>query len=342
VSKNRQVRRGLIAVGLLVAMLAFGFGVYQAAEHMRAVRTDVRRPTEVSAPSIPGTLYVVQNGAIYRLQKGAFKQITDESGWMQPSAAPNNQLVAVRRQGDYSDMYLLSDAGAAVEQLTHDESKTAVASNHWVFYPRFTPDGKSVFYSFDPKDIYGSYKVDLTIFASHIDARSRAIVWTIPNAYTGGDVSPVPLRDGALIYTKYSIDDASQVHSQIWIQRRAGSPGLALTPLNMGCSQPAVSADETAIVMVCDRGSNQHSDLVIAPLDESAPAIGAPTTLVGEQLVASPVFSPDGKTVAFLAPDTAGGHFQLWSVAAAGTAPAKKVTDNLDLDPDSAPVWLAG
>ena len=334
--------RALVAAGLVVAMVGFGFGVYQAAEHLRASRIEVRKPTEVRAPSLPGTIYVVQNGAIYRLQHGAFKQLTGEEGWMQPSAAPNNQLVAVQRQENYSDMYLLSDAGATVAQLTHDQSRTAVESNHWVFYPRFTPDGSSVFYSFDPKDVYGSYKVDLTIFASHIDSRSRAVVWTTPNAYTGGDVSPIPLRGGELIYTKYSIDETSQVHSQIWIQRRAGSPGLALTPISMGCSAPAVSPDETQIAMVCDRGSNQHSDLVIAPLDLNALTVGAGQTLAGNQLVASPTFSPDGKTVAFLSPTTAGGHFQLWIVAASGSAPAKNLTDTLDLDSDSTPVWLAG
>ena len=107
--------RWLVAACLVVAMVAFGFGVYQAAEHLRASRNEVHRPTEVSAPSVPGTMYVVQDGAIYRLQSGAFKQITDEAGWMQPSAAPNNQLVAVRRQGNYSDMFLLSDSGATVE-----------------------------------------------------------------------------------------------------------------------------------------------------------------------------------------------------------------------------------
>jgi Tol biopolymer transport system component len=336
------VTRWLIGLGLVVAMVVFGFGVYQTAEHLRASRTEVHKPTEVSAPSLPGTVYVVQAGAIYRLQKGSFKQITDEAGWMQPSAAPNNQLVAIRRQGNYSDMYLLSDSGTTVSQLTHNASKTAVESNHWVFYPRFTPEGNAVFYSFDPKDIYGSYKVDLTIFESPLNSHGRALVWTTPNAYTGGDVSPVPLQGGALIYTKYSIDDASQVHSQIWIQRRAGSAGLALTPAAMGCSQPAVSPDETQIVMVCDRGSNQHADLVVAPLNLDALTIGPPTTLVGEQLVASPVFSPDGKTVAFLAPDTAGGHFQLWAVASSGSSPAKSITSNLDLDSDSAPVWLAG
>ena len=334
--------RWLIGAGLVVAMVVFGFGVYQTAEHLRASRTEVHRPTEVSAPSLPGTVYVVQGGAIYRLQKGSFKQITDEAGWMQPSAAPNNQLVAVQRQGNSSDMYLLSNSGTTVAQLTHDASTTAVESNHWVFYPHFTPDGKAVFYSFDPKDIYGSYKVDLTIFESPLSSGSRAVVWTAPNAYTGGDVSPLPLRGGALIYTKYSIDDASKVHAQIWIQRRAGSAGLALTQAAMGCSQPAVSPDEAQIVMVCDRGSNQHSDLVVAPIDLNALTIGAPTTLVGEQLVASPTFSPDGKTIAFMAPDAAGGHFQLWTVAASGTSPAKSMTENLDLDSESAPVWLAG
>jgi len=50
----------------------------------------------------------------------------------------------------------------------------------------------------------------------------------------------------------------------------------------------------------------------------------------------------NGKTVAFLAPTSAGGHFQLWTVASSGTSPAKNLTDNLDLDSDSAPVWVAG
>jgi len=54
-------------------------------------------------------------------------------------------------------------------------------------------------------------------------------VWSTPNQYTGGDVEPVPVN-GGLIYTKYSIDDRSAVHSQVWFQRRAGSPGIALTP----------------------------------------------------------------------------------------------------------------
>ncbi len=335
--------RWLIGVGLLVAMVAFGAGVYEAAGYLRGHRNVVHRPTEVSAPSLPGTIYVVQNGAIYRFQHGSFTQITSESGWMQPSAAPNNQLVAVRRQSNYSDLYLLSAAtGKVVAQLTHDSSTRAVEDNHWVFYPRFSPDGHTVFYDFDPKDPYSTYRLDLAIFASRLDPSSRAAVWTQPNQYTGGDVNPVPLRGGALIYTKYSIDDSFQVHSQIWLQRRPGSLGVALTAAEAGCHEPAVSRDEKLLAMVCNHGSNQIANLEVATLDAQSLTLGSPATLVSGQLVASPAFSPDSKTIAFLTPASSGGHFQLWTVGSSGPASMRAITSDLGLDAHSAPVWVGG
>ena len=335
--------RWWIGAGLLVAMFVFGLGVYHAVGYVRGQHNVVHRPTEVSAPALPGTIYVVQNGAIYRFQHGSFKQVTSEAGWMQPSAAPDNQLVAVRRQANYSDMFMVSTStGKSVAQLTHDSSTRSVEDNHWVFYPRFSPDGKTVFYDFDPKDPYSTYRVDLVIFASPMDPSSRATVWTHPNQYTGGDVNPVPLADGELIYTKYSVDDSFQVHSQIWIQRRAGSPGVALTPLALGCYEPTVSPDEKLLAMVCNHGSNQTADLELANLDLQALTLGSPATLVSGQLVASPSFSPDGKTIAFLAPTTTGGHFQLWTVGSSGPASVRAITSDLGLDAASAPVWVAG
>jgi Tol biopolymer transport system component len=335
------VTRWAVAFALVAAMLVFGFGVYRAAGFLRDESHAVRKPTEVSAPTVAGTLYLVQSGAIYRFQKGSFTQITSEDGWMQASAAPFGQLVAVRRQGNYSDLYLLTREGRQVAQLTHDEART-VESNHWAFYPRFSSDGRTVFYDFDPKDVYATDRDDLAIFASPMNPGGRALKWTQPNDYTGGDVGPVPLRNGALLYTKYSIDDRSEVHAQVWIQRRPGSPGLALTATDLGCAQPAVSPDERLIAMVCSKGSNQSSDLVVAPFDPDALTVGAPSTLVGDKLVASPAFSPDGKTIAFLAPASPGGHFQLWTVAASGQAAPTSITSMLGFDSTSAPVWVEG
>jgi Tol biopolymer transport system component len=336
------VKRWLIGAGLVVAMLAFGIGVYHMAAAFKGDHNVVRRPTTITASPLPGTMYVVQAGAVYRFQHGSFKQVTSDDGWMQPAAAPSGQIVVVRREQDYSDLYLLSSSGRQLAQLTHNSTQGSVESNHWAFYPRVSPDGQTLFYAFDPKDPYNSYRVDLAIFASSVAARSRPVDWTNPNEYTGGDVTPIPLQDGGIIYTKYSIDDQSQVHSQLWIQRRAGSTGLALTPPDLGCSQPAISPDEKSIAMVCNKGSNQSAELDVASFDSTSLTLGPPTTLVSDQLVASPAFSPDGKTIAFLAPSSPGGGFQLWTVNPGVAGSIRDITTDLGLDSTSAPVWMAG
>jgi Tol biopolymer transport system component len=334
--------RALVAAGLVLAMCLFGFGVYHAASFFKNAKTQIRRPTDAAAPALNGTMYVVQAGAIYRFQHGTFRQIIAEDGWMQPALSPDgSRLVAVKRSVNISDLYVMSPAGRISEQLTHSESPT-VESNHWVFYPRFSADGSNVFFSYDAKDPYNSYRVDLAILAtSAVDPSARAERWTIPNDYTGGDVNPVPLRSGGLIYTKFSIDAQSVVHSQVWLQERRGSPGVGLTKPADDCGQPTLSKDETLIAMVCRRGGMQAADLDVAAFDASTAAIGEPKTVVHDAVLASPTFSPDGKLVAFLAPSEEGGPFQLWTVDpnAAPKHPPRQITTNLDLDAISPPAW---
>ena len=333
--------RWLVGVGLVIAMLAFGIGVYHAAGMLRGDHATVHRPTEVTAAPLPGTLYVIQAGAIYRFQHGNFSQITPEDGWMQPTASPDGkQLVAVKRSTNFSDLYLLSAAGKQVAQLSHNSAPGPAEQNHWTFYPRFSPDGQTLFYDFDPKDLYGSYKLDLAIFASRMDPNTRAVDWTQPNDYTGGDVNPTPLKSGGLIYSKYSIDDSFQVHSQIWYQKRAGTDGQALTPPELGCEQPTLSADEKLLAMVCTRGSNVAAELDVATFDSATLTLGSPATLVSNQLIASPAFSPDGKMIAYLAPSSVGGQFQLWTVGSSGPASVRDITTDLGLDATSAPAWV--
>jgi Tol biopolymer transport system component len=337
------VTRILTYAVLLAAMVAFGFGVYHAASLLRSDGSHVVRPSSTTAPPLPGTMYVAQDGALYRFKDGQFTQITSDAGWTQPTASPDgSQLVVVKRVGDYSDLYLLASNGRVEAQLTQHRSKQ-VEANHWSFYPRFSPDGKWVFYSYDAKDPFQTYKVDLAIFAIAVDG-SGVVQWTNPNPYTGGDVDPVPLKSGALLYTKFSIDEKSQVHSQVWIAARPGSPGIALTPPDQNCGAPAVSPDETQIATICRQSQVQSTDVVVASLDTGAYTIGPETTLVTGRLAASPAFSPDGKTIAFLAPVDAGGAFQLWTVAvsASGAQPptSRPLTQTVGLDATAAPVWV--
>jgi len=168
------------------------------------------------------------------------------------------------------------------------------------------------------------------------------VVWTVPNQYTGGDTDPAPLRTGGLVYTKYSIDDKSAVHSQVWLTTRPGAGGTPLTKPEEDCAQPVLSPDGKSIAMVCRHGQLQSTELVLATFDPSKGTLGPETVLMQGQLAASPAFSPDGQTIAFLAPVQQGGTFQLWTVPA-GASPspsaARPITRNVGLDSSAAPVW---
>lgn len=336
------MRRRKVAASavLAVAMVAVALGTYLAVGLLRGGRGAVAHPTS-SLVSLPGTVYLTQGGAIYQLRRGSFKQITTDAGWAQLGAsADGRRLVAVKRSVNSSDLYLLDTSGRVQAQLTHNGVRRADL-NHWAFYPRFSPDGSVVFYSYDPKDAYNSYRVDLAIFSRPADPLAGvATRWTLPNLYTGGDADPVPLK-GALIFTRYSIDDHSRVHSQVWLQAGPGSAGVALTVPGDDCAQPAVSPDEQRLAMVCRHGDPRSADLEVAGLDLGSVSIGAPTTLVSGELLASPAFSPDGHSLAFLAPAPPGGPFQLWTVpASAPVVSPRQITQNLGVDSDSAPVWV--
>src|SRR5438105_11474129 len=157
--------RWLFGGGLLLAMLAFGIGVYHAAGYFKADHVVVHRPNEISAPALTGTIYVVQSGAVYRFEHGSFTQITSEDGWMQPASGPSGQLVVVRRQNNFSDLYLLSTSGRKLGQLTHNASSASVESNHWSFYPRFTPDVGTLFFASDMQYPYHGYLVEMSLCA---------------------------------------------------------------------------------------------------------------------------------------------------------------------------------
>ncbi len=339
-----------LAAGLLIALMAgFGLSVYRLFESQKRAEPTVANPTKTSTVTLPGTMYLAQGGALYQFQRGKFVKLTPAAGWMQPALAPDGtRLAAVKRVFNFSDLYLLDTAGHVQEQLTHNGA-VRVESNHWAFFPRFSADGKSVFYSYDPKDPGNTFRVDLAIYALPL-AGGAAREWTYPNFYTGGDATPLPLKSGALVYTKSSIDPKGAVHTQIWLQLRAGSTGVGLTAPEDDCDQPTVSPDWSQLAMACRHGA-LTADLEVAAPDLAHLQLGTPAVLVPAGLNAAPAFSPDGHTLAYFAPDGPSGPFQLWAVAlptAAGPSPSprpaaasepRQITHALAFDTTAAPAW---
>ena len=358
-----------VAVILFVpVMLAFGSGVYLYLGTLKSkvVQERPQLPT-VTKPKfvLPGTMFVVQAGRLFKLEGGGFTEVGPAGDWSQPTLTPDHtRMVAVMRGGNSSDLYLLDLGGHILKRLTKDDSRF-LDSNHWAFYPRISPDGANVVYSFDsPKNLKGVQEgVDLSVWSMPLNgAQSQARRWTDPYWYTGGDVNPIPLASGGLLFVRHSIDPSTTVHSRIYYQSRALAIAKPLTTEADDCSQAALSADGTQLAMVCSHGK-QTAALEVAPF--TGTALGPARVLLQGGLYASPAWSPDGKALAYFAPQGQAGHFQLWWLplpvspppsptaasspstsasarASASVAPAPtpvQVTEGVDLSATSPPAW---
>jgi hypothetical protein len=216
----------------------------------------------------------------------------------------------VRRDYAYSDLYLVDIAGNVQSQLTSDSNKT-VELNHWALYPRPTADGATLFFSYDPKDRYNNYNVVMAVWSVPMGGNFNQMKkWTTPNNYTGGDLQPVPLAAGGVIYTKYSFNQATnKIMGQLWITTKAGSVGRPLTQPEEDCSQANLSPDGHRLAMICT-GGKQLATVEIASFDGSN--IGPRMAIAPGQLAAQPTWAPDGTSLVYLAAQGISGHFQLW------------------------------
>jgi WD40-like Beta Propeller Repeat len=305
-------------IALVVAMLVVGIGTYgYLGSHQSAIRRPAKAPTQALPPPpaylLTGTMYLAQGGAIYSLSGGQFRQLTDPAGWMQPMILPTGaSLVAVKRDVAFSDLYELATNGSVIAKLTNNAAPSRfsdIASNHWSFYPTLAPDGQTVFMSYD-SDKTQDYEVDLAIWQIPLGGtRSQWRRWTNPNWYTGGDVQPVPLASGGLLYVKYDQDVNGQKTSQIWYKAKQIGRETALTSPADDCSEPALSPDGKTLAMICS-GGQQVAHLVLADFNGSG--IGPLRTVVSDRLVAQPAWAPDGSGIAYLAPTEPDLPFQLW------------------------------
>jgi hypothetical protein len=315
------ISKFLLAVGLAILMAVTGVTsyVYLGSRHSK-VAAPPQKPTAATpraqAFTTPGTIYLEQSGALYSFSAGRFHQLTSESGWTQPALFPDgSRLLIVNRSASYSDVYVMTLYGTPLGRLTNNIAPARGAwdtgAYAWSFYPRLSPDGHTLWMSYDgPKYIGANYfDVDMAVWAVPYNGGiNQGRAWTTANNYTGGDIQPVPVP-GGIIYTKYTYDQNGNRTGQLWFTNRAGSTGRALTSTDAGCAQPALSPDGGSIAMICTY-QKQVSYLTIASWDGSS--LGSLRTIVSDQIVAQPTWAPDGSGIAYLAPGGPAAPFQLW------------------------------
>ena len=353
-----MIVRRVAALLFLPLMLAFGTGVYMYLGSLksRAVKEHAQLPT-VTKPRfiLPGTMFVVQQGRLFKLNGGSFTEVGPSGDWSQPALTPDHsKMVAVLRTAASSDLYLLDVKGNIIKRLTKDDSRV-LAANHWAFYPKVSPDGQSVFFGTDsPKFSSVDPGVDLSIWSMPISGtQSQGRRWSDPYWYTGGDTSPIPMSDG-VVFVRHSIDNTTTVHSQIYFQARPLAIAKALTPAADDCTEPTLSPNGQQLAVVCSHGG-RVTTLEVASFNDGT--LGTRRVLLQGGLYASPAWSPDGSAVAYYAPAGVTGHFELWylsvpaqpaaSPAASATAlvfptaaPSPiQVTQGVDLTATSPPAW---
>jgi Tol biopolymer transport system component len=337
------VRRGPFLI-LVITMACFAIAVYLGLGSLsHGPASAANKPNTIRASmAIAGTMYLTQNGGLYRLDRDRFTELQPSgSGFTQPAVSPDHSSLAiVKRSANWSDIILVDRLGKPIRQLTHDQG-TDVVTDHWAFYPSFSGDGTSLFYNFDsPKE---GYRVDMSIWSQPV-AADTARRWTVPTLYTGGDSQPILLGQGSLLFTEYALQADGHIRAQIQLQVGPLAFSRALTAAEDDCSQPALSPDGTRLALICT-GGGQVGRLVVATFDGAN--LGPLQVLVDHKLCAAPAWQPDGKALAYFAPEGAAGRFQLWrlpleTVARLGVAQPRQLTSSLDFDATSRIAWFQG
>ncbi|MGH7642759.1 MAG: TolB family protein [Candidatus Dormibacteria bacterium] len=343
----------MAAIAAMALMALFGFGIYAVLGTLKSNKHHSQKPTQTRALiDLPGTVYVVQAGNIYSLTNLTFTELKNPGyDWVQVAPGPSGDLLAVAYSTMYSNVYLLSSQGHVLRQLL-SESSSQYFDNHWAYYPRVSPNGETLFYVSDWVDPGSAYNVDFQVQAvPFADPSARAVVWSEPYLYyQGGDVEPIPLANGGIIYTKYAVDTAAgpgdgATYGQLVYASAPGVVPTYLTTAAQDCSEPALSPSGTEIAMICSSNiSLQTTTLDVASWNGTT--LGPLVEISAGPLAAGPTWAPDGKSVLYLNTLLAdkSSPFQLWWVP---KATAKKpgapqqVTEDLNFTATSPPIWVS-
>ena len=344
------------AAFLLALMIASGLAANRTLALLQT-HTTTAALINTTRPQVrlPGTIYVSQQGSIYAISGSSVRRLGLPAGgdWTQPRVLGDGSLLVVRRFDEYSDLYHVGASGHVLSRLTSNNTSTTnrtLQLDHWILWPALSPDGSSVYFATDaPKAAPNqSYEVDFSLWSAPVGASfnvgDAAVAggtrWSVPDLYTGGDIEPVPLADGSLLYSSDANTGKGTVVTVLGLQTSPNSPMRSLTTPQQDCGAPAVAADGVTVAMVCTN-AGQTANLEVATLEGNA--LGPLRVLAANCLCNSPSWSSSGDNLLYMNAADPDGNFGLWYIANAGGAhpgATRRVTDaRVDLDATSAAAW---
>lgn len=147
---------------------------------------------------------------------------------------------------------------------------------------------------------------------------------------SGGSNSAAISADGSVAVGGSYVNGGEQ----LFVERRGVVSALTPTPAGGGDNafDPCVSADGRAIAWT----ASYSTDNDLAHIYSSVDGAAAVELTVGR----APSISPDGASIAYIAPDP-GGNAQLWTIPTSGGTPTEQTAIAGGIDSSAAPSWSA-
>lgn len=295
-------------------------------------------------PRLSGRLLFVAGGNLWIWEKDRAQQLTSAGDAAQAALSPDgSQIAFVIRRPSASNIALLPIKGGEPRPLTDYESTQPIGSiervyeSMWAFYPSWAPDGSQLVFASQGGPPAGSpaseYRLSLFLLNPEADGLRSQIF-----AEYGVSVGhPIFTPDGKSLLFAYYPDATNPM--------RIYSLDLAnysATPLESAPEQsydPAISPDGRWLAYAAR--TNAGTNVFLSSM------AGGQAQQIGDFVAArAPVFSPDGKQLAFLASIPGERGFDLWFAdleqdkqGILRATQVQRITSDMMIDADSGLSW---
>jgi polyisoprenyl-teichoic acid--peptidoglycan teichoic acid transferase len=295
---------------------------------------------------LPGNAILIKSGQVTEITRaGGVQALSPWAGSAMPAVSANGKKVAfVQYRGFASDLEVVNRKGSVTDQsprqLTHDENKD-VHNNLWALWPAWTPDGKSLLFSWDSQKLATPESegraLDLAIWSMPVSG-GTPVQLTSPAPGAGGDTDPQwRPHSSQFIYIGWSYDSLNQPAGQLKLFDTVTGRSFALSSPTARLFQAQVDPSGKRVTYI-RTGLDGVDQLDVANIvdDPTGAHLGHPTILATGQ-IAEPAFTPDGKWVSFIQAD--GSGFSLYLERSTGGTHFHVAAAGSDIDSTSRPVW---
>lgn len=322
---SRKSKKGCcISIVVLILVIALGVGAFlkfgKSFETIISFITKhditTKNITLQNPLNIAGSIYFVKDRDLWKISDSHITQVT-HLGTVDEAQVSSDGMKVVYTQlfDNYSELYLLDLTTYSNTKLLSGKSRSDLYSNLWYVDPTLSPDGTGIAMLSDKEKFYTGVD-DLSVYTMDLKT-SQVTDLTQGLPYTGGDQDPAyyPLDSHYLVYNKYVYTNGqAQPFSQLYLYNTNTKTGTPITPDFSGTLEPIFSPDGTYLAFTQRENSitqpGKYVDLYIMPFHiTNLTATDAKqaflndynaATLFYKGLTAMPVFSPDGKSIAFL------------------------------------------